>query len=150
MHNLFLPKVRFDFDDDPDPHKRMKKNMKKAYKMLKPARKLLMPCYQSTMTKVCVVTGVDLRMLGAEATSHYLTQIHYNAWMIELYLRSSSKTQSQRHQDCLLLIRMSIGVPLVHHTVLIYFKSIGCIRNGNIIKWKCKELPNFLRSRKSL
>tara|TARA_B100000927_G_scaffold278289_1_gene260809 strand:- start:38 stop:808 length:771 start_codon:yes stop_codon:yes gene_type:complete len=68
MHNLFLPKVRFDFDDDPDPHKRMKKNMKKAYKMLKPARKLLMPWLPKYNDEgLCCVTGVDLRMLGAEA-----------------------------------------------------------------------------------
>ncbi len=68
MHNIFMPKVRFDFDDDPDPHKRMKKNMKKAHKMLKPARKKLTPWLPKYNDEgLCCVTGVDLRMLGSEA-----------------------------------------------------------------------------------
>ena len=68
MHNLFMPKVRFDFDDDPDPHKRMKKNIKKAYKMLKPARRMLTPWSPKYNEEgLCCVTGVDLRMLGSEA-----------------------------------------------------------------------------------
>ena len=64
----YYPQVKFDFDQDPDPVKRRKKNISKARKLLKPTK----PWYFPFTAKFndqgqCCVTGIRLAALGPEA-----------------------------------------------------------------------------------
>ena len=71
VQHLFLPKIpNFPFDTDPDPSKRRRKNIKRAYKVLKPTRGFpffFLPKYNQYAQ--CCITGIDLRNLGPEAFS---------------------------------------------------------------------------------
>ena len=63
----FMPNVRFQFDDDPDPYKRRKKNMKNALRVLKPKRSWFPPWGPKFNNPgQCCVTGIDLKPLGYE------------------------------------------------------------------------------------
>ena len=73
----FMSNVRFHFDDDPDPYKRRKKNMKNAFRVLKPKRsKWRLWSIVHNNPGQCCVTGIDLRALGAEAYNKALLDPH--------------------------------------------------------------------------
>lgn len=77
LHEHFMPNVRFQFDDDPDPYKRRRKNMKRALKVLKPARSKWPPWgFKFDLNGQCSVTGADLRALGFEAYDKALLDPH--------------------------------------------------------------------------
>ncbi len=64
----YYPQVKFDFDQDPDPTKRRRKNIRKARKLLKPTK----PWYFPFTSKFndqgqCCVTGIRLAALGPDA-----------------------------------------------------------------------------------
>ena len=61
----YYGQVKFDFDRDPDPVKRRKKNIANAKKILKPRRKWLVLQYNEPGQ--CCVTGIRLSALGPEA-----------------------------------------------------------------------------------
>lgn len=66
--HLFLPKISFVPDKDPDPHKRRKKNIKKLKKILKPKRSFplfFLPAFSAPGQ--CCVTGINLRDLPKDA-----------------------------------------------------------------------------------
>lgn len=66
--HLFLPKLKFVPDKDPDPHKRRKKNIKKLRKLLKPKRAFplaFLPAFNAPGQ--CCVTGANLRDLPHDA-----------------------------------------------------------------------------------
>ncbi len=73
----FMSNVRFTFDDNPDPYKRRRINMKNALRVLKPKRS---PWRLYSITHnnpgQCCVTGIDLRALGAEAYNKALLDPH--------------------------------------------------------------------------
>ena len=69
----FMSNVRFQFDDDPDPYKRRKKNMKNALRVLKPKRSRWPPWGpKHNNPGQCCVTGIDLRPLGYEGYDRVL------------------------------------------------------------------------------
>ena len=66
--HLFIPKISFTPDKDPDPHKRRRKNIKKLKKVLKPKRSFpfhFLPAYGAPGQ--CCVTGINLRELPNDA-----------------------------------------------------------------------------------
>ena len=67
----YYPQVKFDFDQDPDPIKRRKKNIRKAKKLLKPTKSWwsVWPFNFSRFNDVgqCCVTGIRLAALGPDA-----------------------------------------------------------------------------------
>lgn len=69
----FMPNVRFQFDDDPDPYKRRKKNMENALRVLKPKRSWFPPWGPKFNNPgQCCVTGIDLKPLGYEGYNRVL------------------------------------------------------------------------------
>ncbi len=72
----FMSNVRFTFDDNPDPYKRRKINMKNAYGVLKPKRRWRIGSPVHNNAGQCCVTGIDLRALGAEAYNRALLDPH--------------------------------------------------------------------------
>lgn len=73
----FMPNVRFQFDDDPDPYKRRKKNMKNALRVLKPKRSLMPPWGPKFNNPgQCCVTGIDLKPLGYDGYNRVLLDPH--------------------------------------------------------------------------
>ena len=66
--SVYYPQVNFEFDNDPDPVLRRKKNIKNARKVLMPARKWMMPGFPKyNEYGQCCVTGVQLTGLGPDA-----------------------------------------------------------------------------------
>jgi len=67
----YYPQVKFDFDQDPDPVKRRKKNIKKAKKLLRPTKAWwsIWPLNISRFNDEgqCSVTGIRLAALGPDA-----------------------------------------------------------------------------------
>jgi len=67
----YYPQVKFDFDQDPDPIKRRKKNIKKARKLLRPSKAWwsVWPLNFSRFNDAgqCAVTGIRLAALGPQA-----------------------------------------------------------------------------------
>lgn len=66
--HLFLPKIKFTPDKDPDPHKRRRKNIKKLKKILRPKRAFplyFLPAFGAPGQ--CCVTGINLRELPGDA-----------------------------------------------------------------------------------
>lgn len=67
----YYPQVKFDFDQDPDPARRRKKNIKKAKKLLKPTKAWwsLWPLNicRFNDSGQCCVTGIRLAALGPDA-----------------------------------------------------------------------------------
>jgi hypothetical protein len=63
----YYPQVKFDFDQDPDPAKRRTKNIKKAKKLLRPARAWLGLRPRFNEPGQCCVTGIRLAALGPDA-----------------------------------------------------------------------------------
>lgn len=67
----YYPQVKFDFDQDPDPIRRRKKNIKKARKLLKPTKSWwsVWPFNFSRFNDAgqCCVTGIRLAALGPDA-----------------------------------------------------------------------------------
>ncbi len=66
--SVYYPQVSFDFDNDPDPELRRKKNMKAARDILKPARHWVFK-WQPRWNEhgQCCVTGIQLLSLGPDA-----------------------------------------------------------------------------------
>jgi hypothetical protein len=66
--SVYYPQVNFDFDNDPDPVLRRRKNIKSARRVLMPARKWMMPGFPKyNEYGQCCVTGVQLTGLGPDA-----------------------------------------------------------------------------------
>jgi hypothetical protein len=64
----YYPQVKFDFDQDPDPIKRRKKNIRKARKLLKPTKPWYFPFFSKFNDQgQCCVTGIRLAALGPDA-----------------------------------------------------------------------------------
>tara|TARA_B100000287_G_scaffold282579_2_gene266258 strand:+ start:9144 stop:9902 length:759 start_codon:yes stop_codon:yes gene_type:complete len=67
----YYPQVKFDFDQDPDPNRRRAKNIKKAFKLLKPTKTWYsvwpFNIVRFNSAGVCCVTGVRLAALGPDA-----------------------------------------------------------------------------------
>jgi len=64
-HVDYTANAKFDFDQDPDPIKRRKKNIKRARKFLKPARSFGFIKFNEPGQ--CCVTGIMLSALGPDA-----------------------------------------------------------------------------------
>jgi hypothetical protein len=64
----YYPQVKFDFDQDPDPTKRRRKNIRNARKLLKPTKPWYFP-FTSKFNEQgqCCVTGIRLAALGPDA-----------------------------------------------------------------------------------
>ena len=66
--SVYYPQVNFDFDNDPDPVLRRKKNIKNAKSVVMPARKWMLPGLPKyNEYGQCCVTGVQLTGLGPDA-----------------------------------------------------------------------------------
>lgn len=64
----YYPQVKFDFDQDPDPIKRRRKNIRKARKLLKPTKPWFFPFISKFNEQgQCCVTGIRLSALGPDA-----------------------------------------------------------------------------------
>ena len=68
LGHLFVPKIKFTPDKDPDPHKRRRKNIKKLRKVLRPKRSFPFPFLPAFGAPgQCCVTGINLRELPGDA-----------------------------------------------------------------------------------
>jgi hypothetical protein len=67
----YYPQVKFDFDQDPDPIRRRKKNIKKAWKLLRPTKAWwsfgIFRVSRFGEQGQCCVTGIPLAALGPDA-----------------------------------------------------------------------------------
>lgn len=65
QNTLYYAQSKIDWDNDPDPYKRRKKNLKKARRALKPARRFGFIKFNTRGQ--CCVSGIQLASLGPQA-----------------------------------------------------------------------------------